>query len=225
MKVSIMSSKFSDRDGYSVCCYCSVTQSYLTLCDPRTAAHQASLSFTISRRLLRLMSVESVMPSNHLILCHSLQPFPASGIFSSELAFGIRRPKYQSFSFGISPSNEYSGFLSFGIDWFDLLQSKGLSRVFSSTTLQKHQFFGFQHSLLMLLTLEEKKSNQIKRNNTNLSYLPALLQDLQEFLTFTSLKKKKRFLKKYKINWQEERSEKGNLQIFSIYLRICNKLL
>ena len=129
MKVSIMSSKFSDRDGYSVCCYCSVTQSYLTLCDPRTAAHQASLSFTISRRLLRLMSVESVMPSNHLIFCHPLlllpSIFPSIRIFSNESALHIRWPKYWSFSFSISPSSEYSGVISFRIDWFDFFAVQG----------------------------------------------------------------------------------------------------
>ena len=83
---------------------------------PRTAAHQASLSFTVSWNLLIFMSIESVMPSNHLILCHSLLPlpsiFPSISIFSNELAFLIKWPKYWSFSFSISPSNEYSGLIS-----------------------------------------------------------------------------------------------------------------
>ena len=87
-----------------------------------TAVHQASLFFTISLNLLKLTSIESVMPSNHLILClpfsSCLQSFPAS-VFSNEWALCIRWPKYQSFS--ISPSNEYSGLISFRIDWFDLL--------------------------------------------------------------------------------------------------------
>ena len=95
---------------------------------PWTAAHQASLSFTISRSLPRLMSVESVMPSKHLILCCCLLPrpqsFPAS-VFSSESARCIRWPKYWSFSFNVSPSNEYSGLISFKIDWFDLLALHG----------------------------------------------------------------------------------------------------
>ena len=90
---------------------------------PWTAAQQASLSFTISLSLLTLMSTESVMPSNHLILCHPLfllpSIFPSIMVFSSESALHIRWPKYWSFSF--SPSNEYSGLISFGIDWFDLL--------------------------------------------------------------------------------------------------------
>ena len=115
---------------------------------PWTAAHQASLSFTISQSLPKLMSIESVMPSNHLILCHLLlllpSIFPRFGVFSNKLVLCIRWPKYWSFS--ISPSKEYSGLISFRIDWFDLLQSKGLSGVFSNTTVQKHQFFSTQSS-------------------------------------------------------------------------------
>ena len=117
---------------------------------PWTAACQASLSFTISWSLLKLMSVESVMPSNHLILCHPLllQPsiFPSIRVSSNESALRIRWPKYWSFSFNISSSNEHPGLISFRMDWLDLLQSKGLSRVFSNTTVQKHQFFGTQLS-------------------------------------------------------------------------------
>ena len=90
-------------------------------------ACQASLSFTISRSLLKLMSIESVIPSNHPILCHPLlllpSIFPSIRVFSSELALPIRWPKYWSFSF--SPSNEYSGLLYFRIDWFDLLAIQG----------------------------------------------------------------------------------------------------
>ena len=94
---------------------------------PWTAAHQASLSFTISRSLLKLMSVELVMPFNHIVLCHPLHLllsiFPSIGIFSNELALQIRWPKCWSFS--ISLSNEYSGLISFRIDWFDLLAVQG----------------------------------------------------------------------------------------------------
>ena len=101
-------------------CYCTVTQSCLTLCDPRTAARQSSLSITISQSLLKLMSIELVMPSNHLILCHPLlllpSIFPSIRVFSSELALCIRCPKYWNLSFIISPSNEYSGLISFRID-------------------------------------------------------------------------------------------------------------
>ena len=92
-----------------------------------TAAHQASLPFPISQSLLKLMSIESVTPSNHLILCHPLlllpSIFPSIRVFSKELALLIRWPKYWSFSFSISPSNEYSGLISFRIDWFGLPSS------------------------------------------------------------------------------------------------------
>ena len=107
---------------------------------PWIAACQPSLSFTISRSLLKLMSVESVIPSNHLILLLMTSIFPSIRVFSNELALHIRWPKYWSFSFSICPSSEYSGSISFRIDWFDLLLSKRLSRVFSSTTVQKYQF-------------------------------------------------------------------------------------
>ena len=97
----------------------------LTLTLTWTAACQASLSFTISQSLLKLMPTESVMPSNHLILCHSLlfppSNFPSIRVFSSESVLHISWPKYWSFSFIISPSNEYSGLISIRIDWFDLL--------------------------------------------------------------------------------------------------------
>ena len=96
---------------------------------PWTAARQASLSITNSRSLLKLMSIESVMSSNHLILCHPLlllpSIFPSTGVFSNESVLHIRWPKYWSFSFSISPSNEYSGLISFGIDWLDLLAVQG----------------------------------------------------------------------------------------------------
>ena len=96
---------------------------------PRTAAHQASLSFSISRSLLKLMSTESVMPSNHLILCHPLSPlpsiFPSIRVFSNESVLHIRWPEYWSFTFSISPSSEYSGLTSFRMDWLDLLAVQG----------------------------------------------------------------------------------------------------
>ena len=108
---------------------------------PWTAACQASLSFTISRSLLKFMSIQSMMPSNHLILCCPLllmpSIFPSIGVFSNELTLHIRWPKYWSFSFSIIPSNEYSGLISFRIDWFDLLLSKGLSRVFYGYKVQR----------------------------------------------------------------------------------------
>ena len=100
----------------------------LLVATPWTAAFQASLSFTISQRLLKLMSMELMIPSNHLILCFPLlllpSVFPSIRVFSSESAFLIRRPKYWSFSFSISPSKEHSG-LIFRTDWFDLLAVQG----------------------------------------------------------------------------------------------------
>ena len=106
---------------------------------PWTAAHQASLSITNSGIVLKLMCIELVMPSNHLILSSpspSAFNFPSLRDSSNESALGIRLPKYWSFSLNISPFNEHSGLISFWIDWFDLL-AKGLSRVFSRTTVQK----------------------------------------------------------------------------------------
>ena len=115
---------------------------------PWIAAHQASLFITISQTLLRLMSIESMMPSNHLILGRSLillPPIPPSlRVFSNESTLHMRWPKYWSFSFNISPSSEHSGLTSFRMDWLDLLAA--LSRVFSNTTVQKHQFFSAQPS-------------------------------------------------------------------------------
>ena len=118
---------------------------------PWTAAHQSSQYFIIFQSLLKLMSTESVMPSNHLILCCPLLPltsiFPSIRVFSTELAFHIRWPKYWSFSFSTSPSNEHSGLISLGLTGLISLQSKGLTRVFSSTTVQRHQFFSTRTSL------------------------------------------------------------------------------
>ena len=117
---------------------------------PWSAACQASLSITNSQSLLKLMSTELVMPSNHLILCRPLlllpSIFPSIRVFSNESARRIRWPNYWSFSFSIRLSNEHPGLISFRMDWISF-QSKGLSRVFSNTTVQKHQFFCAQLSL------------------------------------------------------------------------------
>ena len=107
-----------------LCCCCSVAQSCPTLCGPVDYTCQASLYFTISWSLLKLICFELVMPSSHLILCLPLlllSSITSIRAFSSESAFCIRWPKYWSFSFTISPSNEYSGLISFRMDWFDLL--------------------------------------------------------------------------------------------------------
>ena len=110
-----------------------------------TAARQASLFITNSRSLFKLISIESVMPSNYLILCHPfLLPhsiFPSIRVFSNESVLCIRWPKFWNFSFNISPSNEHSGLISFRIDWLDLLAVQGTLKVLSNTIVQKHQFF------------------------------------------------------------------------------------
>ena len=113
---------------------------------PWTAECQASLFINNYQRLLKLRSIKLVMPSNQLILCHPLlllpSIFPSIRVFPKESVLCIRCTS--SYSFSISPSNECSGLISFRMDWFDLLQSKELLRVFSNITVQKHQFFSIQ---------------------------------------------------------------------------------
>ena len=150
LSLCILHSKQKSYVGFE---FSSVQFSYSVVYDsviPWTAAPQGSLSITNSQRLLKLMSIESVMPSNHLILCHPLllmlSIFPSIRVFSSESVLPIRWPKYWSFSFSISPSNEYSRLIYFRIDWFDLLALQG-TLVLSNTTVQKDQFFDAQLSL------------------------------------------------------------------------------
>ena len=116
---------------------------------PWTAAHQASLPFTIFHGLLKLVSTELMMPSNHLILCCPLLLLPSIfssiRVFSNESALRIRWPAW-SFTFNINPSNDHPGPISLGWTGWISLKSKGLSRVFSNTTVQKHQFFSTQLS-------------------------------------------------------------------------------
>ena len=123
---------------------------------PWTAARLASLSITNSQSLLKLMSIESLMPSSHLILCHPLlfppSIFPSIRVFSNESVLHIRRPKYWSFSFSISPSNEYSGLISFRMDWLDLLAVQGTLKSLlqhhssKASILQRSAFFTVQLS-------------------------------------------------------------------------------
>ena len=128
-----------------------VTQSCLTLCDPRNCS---TPGLSIHHQLPEFIQThvpwvgDAIQPS-HPLLTLLLPPsiFPSIRVFSNESALCIRWPKYWSFSFNISPSNEYSGLISFRMDWMDLLAVQGLSRIFSSTTVQKHQFFGTQLSL------------------------------------------------------------------------------
>ena len=118
---------------------------------PWTAARQASLSITNSQSLLKLKSIESVMPSNNLIFCHPLflppSIFPIIRVFSNESALHIRWPKYWSFSVSISPSNDPSGLIPFRMDWLDLLAVQGTLKSLLQHHSQKHQFFGTQLSL------------------------------------------------------------------------------
>ena len=118
---------------------------------PWTAACQASLSIINSQSLLKLMSTESVMPSNHLILCRPLllppSIFPSIRVFSNESVLCIRWTKYWSLSFSISPSNEYSGLISFRMDWLDLLAVQGTLKSLLQHTVQKHPFFSAWLSL------------------------------------------------------------------------------
>ena len=130
-----------------LCCCSSLSHDFAT---PWTAARQAFLSFSISQSLLKLMSIELMLSSNYLILCPPLLTlpsiFPRIRIFSSESGPHIRWPKYWSFSFSISPCNEYQGWFPLGMTGLISLLFKGLSRVFSSNTVWKHQFFGTQPS-------------------------------------------------------------------------------
>ena len=143
--------------GFSLLSSVQLLSRFLLFATPWTAAHQASLSITNSWSLLKLMSIEAVMPSNHLILFHPLllppSIFSSIRVFSNESVFYIRRPKYWSFSFSISPSNEYSGLISFMTDWLDLLAVQGalknlLQHHSSKTSILWHSaFFMVQLSL------------------------------------------------------------------------------
>ena len=126
--------------------FSSAAQSCPTFCDPMDCSTPASLSTINSQSLPKLMSIELVMPSNHLILCWPLlllpSIFPSIRVISNESALRIRWPKYWSFSFSISPSNDYSGLTSFRMNWLDLpAVSPRDSRVFYSTIVQRHKFF------------------------------------------------------------------------------------
>ena len=130
--------------------FSSVAQSCPTLSDPMDCSPGLPFHHQLPE-LLKFMSIELVMPSHHLILfclhLFLLSIFPSIRVFSKESVLRMRWPKYWSFSCNISPSNEYKGLISFRMGWLDLFLSKGISRVFSNTTVQKHQFFGAQLSL------------------------------------------------------------------------------
>ena len=163
MKVRVISNTFSFLIPICDVCMCvissvqfsSVAQSYPTLCDPMNRTRQASLSITNSRSSLRLTSIESVMPSSHLILCHPLlllPPIPPSiRVLSNESTLCMRWPKYWSFSFSIIPSKEHPGLISFRMDWLDLLAVHGtlkslLQHHSSKASILHHSDFFTVHS-------------------------------------------------------------------------------
>ena len=137
--------------SYLLLCCCQLLSQDWLFATPWTAARQAILSFTISQSLLKLMSIELRLSSNYFIFCPPLLTLPSIlpriRVFSNESGPHIRWPKYWSFSFSISPSNEYQGWFPLGMTDLISLLSKGLSRVFSSTMVQRHHFFSTQPSL------------------------------------------------------------------------------
>ena len=167
---------------------------------PRTTARQASLSITNSRSLLKLMTIESVMPSSHLILCRPLlllpSIFPSIRVFSNESVLHIRWPKYWSFSFSISPSNEYSGLISFRMDWLDLLAVQGTLK----SLLQHHSSKAsiLQHSAFFIIQLSHPYMTTGKTiamtRWTFVDKVMSLLFNMQYSLVITFLLRSKRLL-------------------------------
>ena len=147
---------------------------------PWTAAHQANLFVTNSGSLFKLMSMESVMPSNHLILCHPLlltpSIFPSIRVFSNESALRIRWPKYWSFSFSISPSNEHSGLISFRMDWLDLLAVHGTLK----SLLQHHSSKAsiLQHSTIETVTGRKARGLQMEEISCKCQTFLSLLSEM-----------------------------------------------
>ena len=160
-----MSWNIASKITFLFCC-CSAAKSHQLFETSWIEAHWVSLSFAISWSLLKLMSIMSVMPSNYLILCHTLlllpSIFPSIRVFANESALCIRWPKYRSFSFSISPSSEYSGLISFRMDWFDLLAVQGILKSFlqhhnsKAVILQRSAFFMIQLSHPCMTTGETK---------------------------------------------------------------------
>ena len=175
---------------------------------PCTAACQASLSITNSQSLLKLMSIESVMPSNHLILCHPLlllpSIFPSIRVFSNKSVLCIRWPKYWSFSFSISPSNDYSGLISFRMDWLDLLAVQGTLK----SLLQHHSSKAsiLQHSGFFIVQLSHPYMTTGKTialtRQTFVGKVMSLLFNMLSRLVITFLPRRKRLL----ISWRQSPS-------------------
>ena len=180
--------------------FSSVAQSCLTSCDPMNHSTKASLSISNSRNFPKLMSIESVMPSNHLILCHPflLLPsiFPNIKVFSNESALCIRWPKYWSFSFNISPSNEHPGLISFRMDWLDLLAVQGTLK----NLLQHHSSKAsiLRHSAFFIVQLSRPymttgKTVALSRQ-TFVGKVMSLLFNMLSRLVITFLPRSKRLL-------------------------------
>ena len=188
--------------------FSSVSQWCLILRDPWTAKRQASLSITNSRSLLQLMSIESVMPSNHLILCHPLllllSIFPSIRVFSNESVLCIRWPEYWSFSFSISHSNEYSGLISFRIDWVHLLAVQGTL----TSLLRQHSLkvSSLQHSAFFIVQLSHPYMTTGKTialtRRTFVGKVMSLLFNMLSHLVITFLPRSKRPL----ISWLQSPS-------------------
>ena len=188
--------------------FSSVAQSCPTLYDPRIAAHQASQSITNSRSLLKLMYIELVMPSSHLILCCALlllSPIPPSiRVLSSESTLRMRWPKYWSFSFSISPSSEHPGLISFRMDWLDLLTVQGTLK----SLLQYHtsKASTFWHSAFFIVQLSHPymttgKTTALARR-TSVGKVMSLLLNMLSRLVITFLPRSKRLL----ISWLQSPS-------------------
>ena len=200
------------RTSWTSCCCCSVAKSCLALCDPMNCSLPGS--FAISRSLLKFMSFESVMPSNHLILCCPLlllpSIFPSIRVFSNESVLHIRWLEYGSFSFSISPSNEYSGMISFRIDWFDLLSVQETLK----SLLQHHSSKAsmFQCSAFFIVQLSHPymatgKTIALTRQTfvgkvSFLTFEYALLLNMLSRMVITFLPRSKRLL----ISWLESPS-------------------
>ena len=175
---------------------------------PGTAALQASLSITNSRSLLKLMPIELVMPSNHLILCHPLllppSVIPNIRVFSNESVLRIRWPKYWTFSFNISPSNEHSGLISFRMDWLDLLAVQGILK----SLLQHHSSKAsiLRHSVFFIVQLSHPYMTTGKTialtRQTFVGKIMSLLFNMLSRLVITFLPRSKRLL----ISWLQSPS-------------------
>ena len=194
---------------------------------PWTAAPQASLSITNSQSSLKLMSIESVMPSNHLILCHPLllpPIFPSIRVFSNESALRIKCPEYWSFSFNISPSNEYSGLISSRMDWLDLLAAQGTLKSLLQYHSSKASILRCSAFLIVQLAHPYMTTGKIiaLTRRTSVGKVMSLLFNMLSRLVITFLRRSKCLL----ISWLHSPSAvileppKNNLPLFPLLLHL-----